>query len=191
MRGFTLVEALVTTVIIGIVLTLSVAEFSQVARHYSKTTGDLQAEVEARNAMASVTKELRQAMSNPNVVATPPPVLQPTPGPSPTSMVQFTEAENIPGADYTTMKFDTITIAPKGTPPPGHTYPNLVLTRDNGVTATDSVIGQDIKFFSVTGVYKSVYDVQITTAPPMRPDMPVKDFTLNTRVFISYYKTNS
>ncbi len=204
-RGFTLVEALVAMSIMGVILTLAILEFGHVVRHFAKTSADLDAERAARMAMANVTKEMRQAMPDPNVPAPqPPPITYPTynpsPGPgatqAPANSVTFTEAEQPVSADFTTLSYDTVTIA-VGTPPPGHTYGNLLLTRAAPSGTTTSVIGSDIKLFSVQGFYKNTYNVRITVAPPIRQDMSpnqdgaANDFTLNTRVFISYYKTNS
>jgi hypothetical protein len=189
-RGITVVEMLITLGVIGLVLTLTVALFQLTTHHFSKTTTDLSGEQEARIAMSRVTKELRQAMPDPNLPPAPP-VLAPMPSATATPYVQFTEAEPFSSADYRVVSYDTVTIF-MSTPPPGHQYNDLIMkvASPNG-PATSTVIGNDVVSFGVQAIYQDTLDITLTVSPPIRQDLTVKPYTLNTRVFVSYYKTNS
>jgi hypothetical protein len=105
--------------------------------------------------------------------------------------VRFTEAEAFSSADYRVVPFDTVTIY-MSTPPPGHQYNDLIMkvTPPAGPTRS-SVIGSDVVSFGVQAIYQDALDITLTVAPPIRQDLSTKPYTLNTRVFISYYKTNS
>jgi len=202
-RAFTLVEALVTTAIISLVLTLVTVMFQFIVQHYTKTSSDLDAEREARLAMANVTDIMREAQVNPALAQpTPPatpvppvsfPVMPPgTPPPSPTpaGTTTFTIAEQPTSANYaspTPLPYDTVTIS-LGTPPPGHAYGDLQETI-NG--SAPMIIGHDIKTFQVLPVFQNVYDITITTAPMTFKGQPALPYSLNSRVFLSYYLTNS
>jgi prepilin-type N-terminal cleavage/methylation domain-containing protein len=203
-RGQTLVEVLISLAVISIILSMTTALYIQMFQHYSKTTSDVDAQSQARFAMGRVTQALRQAMTDPQLPPGPP-ISYPTPtsGPYPAyaNSVTFTDAVSIPAdADYQNSVYQNVTIATSATPPPGHLYPDLVITTSdlNNNPTGSTIIGRDIKSFTVYAVTQSIYDVQITTAPavgisqnnssPAPGVSPYPGFTLNSRVFISYYQ---
>lgn len=198
-RGQTLVEVLIALAVIAIILSMVTALYLQMFNHYDKTSSDVDAQSEARFAMGRVTQALRQAMTSPNLPPGPP-VTFPTPtsAPSPAfaNSVTFTDAVSMPSdADYLNATYQIVTIATTATPPPGHLYPDLVIstTDMNGNPTGSTTVGRDIKAFTVYAVTQSIYDIQITTAPPVgmgqnSAGSPNPGFTLNSRVFISYYQ---
>ncbi|HEY7993231.1 MAG TPA: prepilin-type N-terminal cleavage/methylation domain-containing protein [Candidatus Eremiobacteraceae bacterium] len=200
-RGLSLVEVMVATAVIGVILSLTTALYLQLFGHYAKTSSDVDAQSDARQAMGRVTQALRQAMVNPNDPNAPPPVSYPTPNGNPTppvaNSVTFTEAAGLPAdADYRKITTQTVTIQLTATPPPGHLYPDLVINTfdaNNTLTASTTV-GRDVKSFAVMPVTQSIFDIQITTAPPIgmaqnsAAGVTAAQFTLNSRIFISYYQ---
>src|SRR5579872_7137081 len=102
-RAFTTVELLISMVIMGLVLALSVVEFAMVFNHNTLANANLTAEQNARIAMAKVSNEFRQAMPNettynnnyPMVISPTPPATQGTG--SPVSTVQYWRVHNGPG----------------------------------------------------------------------------------------------
>lgn len=197
-RGQTLVEVLVSLGVIAVILSMTTALYIQLFQHYNKTASDVDAQSEARFAMGRVTQALRQAGTDPNQPPGPP-VSNPTPNaggtPPVSGTLTFTEALGMPSdADYQNLTYQTVTITTGATSPPGHVYPDLyIYTYDanNNLTGTTTV-GRDVKSFMVTPVTSSIYDIQITTAPPVglsqNGGSPNPGFTLNSRVFISYYQ---
>jgi prepilin-type N-terminal cleavage/methylation domain-containing protein len=202
-RGQTLVEVIISLAVISIILSMTTALYIQMFNHFNKTSSDVDAQSEARFAMGRVTQSLRQAMTNPQLPPGPP-VTFPTPGAGPTppqaGSVTFLDAVSLPSdADYQNAVYQNVTITTTATPPPGHLYPDLVLTTSdlNNNTTGTTIIGRDIKSFIVMPVTPSIYDIQITCAPPVgisqggspAPGVsPYAGFTLNSRVFISYYQ---
>lgn len=198
-RGQTLVETLISLAVISIILSMTTALYLQMFNHYSKTSSDIDAQSEARFAMGRVTQALRQAMTSP-ILPPGPPVTYPTAPPAGATpalglTVTFIDAATIPAnADYRNATYQCVTIATAATPPPGHVYPDLVLstTDCNGNPTGSSTIGRDVKAFDVYAVTPSIYDVQITVAPPIGlsqgGNTQTAGFTLNSRVFISYYQ---
>src|ERR1700736_629037 len=163
-RGISIPEVLISAAIMGIILSVVAVEFSAIASHTKKTTGDLDAERAARLTMANVTKEMRQAMVD--IRATIAPGVQPqpctmpqfpiaqsglsaTPAPAPTanSTVQCTEAESFsslnPDPISNNLVYDTFSIA-LNPPPPGELGGQLVMTTTtpNG-TQTQRILGND------------------------------------------------
>lgn len=200
-RGLTIVEVLVACAVIGIILSLTTALYEQLFGHFEKTSSDVDAQSEAREAMSLVTQQLRQAMSDPNNPNAPPPISYPTPNgnatPPVANSVTFTKAAGLPAdADYRNLTTDTVTIQTSATPPPGHLYPDLVIdTYDsNNNLLSETVVGRDVKAFDVMPVTQSIVDIQLTTAPPIGMEQnsaggkTAASFTLNSRVFISYYQ---
>src|ERR1700737_2838603 len=155
-RGFTLIEMLVTAAIITLVLTLTATLFQFILQHFTKTSGDLDAERQARLAMANVTDAMRQAavsLTTPQPAGTLYPAILvpaiPLAGtPTPSSTVTYTQAEPPQNADYTQLVYDSVTIS-TSTPPPGHTYPHLIMsvTPPGGPTTTPVVgkVNKEIK----------------------------------------------
>jgi prepilin-type N-terminal cleavage/methylation domain-containing protein len=198
-RGQTLVETLISLAVISIILSMTTALYIQMFNHYSKTSSDIDAQSEARFAMGRVTQSLRQAMTSP-ILPPGPPVSYPTAPPAGATpalglTVSFTDASTIPSnADYRNAVYQNVTIGVSASPPPGHTYPNLVVTTTdiNGNPTGSAIIGRDIKVFNVYAVTPSIYDVQITVAPPVGLSQgggtQNAGYTLNSRVFISYYQ---
>jgi prepilin-type N-terminal cleavage/methylation domain-containing protein len=200
-RGQTLMELMVSLGVISIILSMTTALYIQMFNHFGKVSADVNAQSEARFAMGRAADELRQAMSDPNQAVPAPPVSFPLPPvgatPTPASDVQFTMAHTIPGtADYNNLTYDTVDIQTAATPAPGHVFPNLILTRTppNGI-ATTTVIGRDVESFFVVPVTNSIYDIQVVCAPPEgitnigQANQTIRSsFTVNTRVFISYYQ---
>jgi prepilin-type N-terminal cleavage/methylation domain-containing protein len=198
-RGQTLIEILISLAVIAIILSMTTALYIQMFQHYNKTSSDIDAQSEARFAMGRVTQSLRQAMTDPNQPPGPP-VSYPTPiagggTPPVASSISFTDATNMPSdANYANLNYQTVTITTAATPPPGHVYPDLVInTYDvNGTLTGSTTVGRDIKSFMVMPVTQSIYDIQITTAPPVGMSQnggsPNPGYTLNSRVFISYYQ---
>ena len=208
-RAFTAIEILLAMGILALVLTLAISEFALVVRHFHKTSTDLDAERSARNIMARVQKELRQATPPlspgavsttdpcPKIVipqATPPPGNAtpgpPTPQPTAASYVTWTEADDVAGSNIGSLSFDSFTIALSATPPPGHTWNNLVLTKTVAGNTTSTVLGTDVKEFAITPRSLDVFNIAITVDPPRRADMqtPRGPFRLESAIYISYYK---
>lgn len=200
-RGLTVIEVIVACAVIGIILSLTTALYQQLFSHYAKTTSDVDAQSEAREAMSLVTQQLRQAMADPNNPGAGPPISYPTPNANATPpvaySVTFTKAAGLPAdADYRELTTETVTIGTQATPPPGHLYPDLVIdTYDsNNDLLSETIAGRDVKAFAVMPVTQSIVDVQITTAPPIGLSQnssngkTASSFTLNSRVFISYYQ---
>jgi len=198
-RGQTLVETLISLAVIAIILSMTTALYLQMFNHYSKTSSDIDAQSQARFAMGRVTQALRQAMTSP-ILPPGPPVQYPTAPPSGQTpaagnSVTFYDAANIPAnADYRNATYQIVTITTAATPPPGHPYPDLVIstTDMNGNPTGSATIGRDVKAFTVYAVTPSIYDVQITVAPPVglsqNGGSPNPGYTLNSRVFVSYYQ---
>ena len=165
--------------------------------HYQKVAADVDAQSEARFAMGRATQALRQAGVAPQLGQVPP-VTYPTPVPTGTppqaSSVTFYDVSSFPGdADYLNVNYQQITIAQAATPPPGHLYPDLVVsTYDlNGNLTGTATIGRDVKSFNVYPVTQSIYDLQIVTQPGSGIEQGgsiEQPFTLNSRVYISYYQ---
>ncbi|MBC5824548.1 MAG: type II secretion system protein [Candidatus Eremiobacteraeota bacterium] len=210
-RGFTIVELLIAMGILGLILTLSISEFSLVVRHFSKTSADLDAERSARNMMARVQKEVRQAMPQLSFTggagspcdaivpqASPGASPSPTPAPTPTSEITCWQADDVSSSDPTKQSghYDKVTINLSATAPPGRPAANrnLMMTKTdyNGNVGTPVVMGLDVTNFSVTPKAQNVFDIAITVDPVRRADMtnPPGPFTLQSSAFISYYKTN-
>ncbi len=204
-RGQTLVEVLVALGVISIILSMVTALYIQMFNHYSKTSSDIDAQSQARFAMGRVTQALRQAMTDPNQPPGPP-VYAPTPNanatpPSSTS-VTFMEATNMPtDANYQNLTYQWVVITQSATAPPGHNYPDLEIdTYDalpppngNGNLTSTTTVGRDVESFNVYAVAQSVYDIQLTVAPPVGMNQNTGStsnpgYTLNSRVFISYYQ---
>ena len=196
-----MIEVIVACAVIGIILSMTTALYEQLFNHYAKTSSDVDAQSEAREAMSLVTQQLRQAMSDPNNPNAPPPISYPTPNGNPTppvaNSVTFTKAAGLPAdADYRELTTETVTIAPQATPPPGHLYPDLAIdTYDaGGNLLSETIVGRDVKSFEVMPVTPSIVDLQITTAPPIgmtqnsSSGKTASTFTLNSRIFISYYQ---
>ena len=192
---------LVAVAVIGIILSLTTALYLRLFGHYAKTASDVDAQSDARQAMGRVTQALRQAMANPNNPNAGPPVSYPTPNSNATppvaNSVTFTEAAGLPAdADYREITSQTVTIQLSATPPPGHLYPDLEIdTYDaNNNLLSSATVGRDVESFEVMPVTPSIYDVQITTAPPIgmaqnnSTGVTASSFTLNSRIFISYYQ---
>ncbi|MDQ2817540.1 MAG: type II secretion system GspH family protein [Candidatus Eremiobacteraeota bacterium] len=209
-RGFTLIELLIAMGILGLILTLSVSEFSTVVRHFSKTSADLDAERSARNMMARVQKEVRQAMP-PFIAgvstgfpcsivvpqASPGASPSPTPAPTPTSAVSCWQADDVSSSDPSKQsgRYDFVSIGLSATAPPGRPpgNKNLVMTKiDYKLNVTQSVLGLDVTNFRITPLAQDVFSIAITVDPVRRADMvnPPGPFTLQSSAFISYYKTN-
>ena len=204
-RGQTLTEVLVALGVIAIILSMVTALYLQMFNHYNKTSSDIDAQGQARFAMGRVTQALRQAMTDPNQPPGPP-IYAPTPNANATppvaNSVTFMEAQSMPqDANYQNLTYQWVVITTSATAPPGHNYPDLevdtydALPPPNGtgnLTSTTTV-GRDVKAFNVYPVTQSIYDIQLTIAPPEgmsqntgSPSNP--GYTLNSRVFISYYQ---
>ena len=203
-RGQTLVEVLVSVGVIAVILSIVTALYLQMFNHFAKTSSDVDAQAQARFAMGRVTQALRQAMTDPNQPPGPP-VLNPTPNanatPPVSSTITFMEAEAMPtDADYQNLNYQYVTITTSATAPPGHVYPNLVIDDYNGdpnnggTLTSETIVGRDVKSFAVMPVTQSIYDVQLTVAPPVGMGQNSvagtanPGYTLNSRVFISYYQ---
>lgn len=199
-QGQTLIELMVSLGVISIILSMTTALYIQMFNHFGKVSADVDAQSEARFAMGRAADELRQAMTDPNQPPGPP-VSFPLPPvgatPTPATDVQFTMAHTIPaGADYNNLTYDTVDIQQAASPQPGHVFPDLILTRTPpGGQPTATVIGRDVESFFVVPVTNSIYDIQVVCAPPEgitnigKSNQTIRSsFTVNTRVFISYYQ---
>ena len=203
-RAQTLVEVLVSLAVIAVILSMVTALYMQMFNHYSKTTSDIDAQAEARFAMGRVTQALRQAMTDPNQPPGPP-VVSPTANNNPTppvgNSVEFMEAQALPtDANYQNLTYQYVVVQTSATAPPGHFYPNLVIDDYNGdpnnggTLTSETTVGRDVKAFNIYPVTQSIYDIQLTIAPPVGMSQnstagaSASGFTLNSRVFISYYQ---
>jgi hypothetical protein len=183
-RGVTLVEALITVGVIGLVLALTTSIFIETVRHSEKTMTDLSAESQARIAMTKVMDDLRQAMP-PNGVQGDPvtsPIVPDAGNATPQPSVIFTEADSLSVANFTNPPFDSVTISWN---PANDT---IVRTVNNGPA---SVLEHDVTAFGVLPLSDDEYQVSLTVAPQHRGEVSSPPFTLVSSVFISYYKTNS
>jgi Tfp pilus assembly protein PilW len=206
-RGQTLVALLVALGVISIILSMTTALYIQMFNHYQKVATDVNAQSEARFAMGRATQALRQAMTDPNQ-AQQLPVVYPTAGPSgatPTAapFVQFQVASNMPSdANFNNLTYQNEELTTSMTGVPSGQNPNLVLeTFDptfTTVTST-SIIGRDVSNFAVIPVTPWIYDVQITVTPAYGMSQGnqanfssgvISSYTVNSRVFISYYQPN-
>ncbi len=182
-RGVTLVEGLITTVIIGLVLTLTAAMFTQIVRHNEKTMTDMSAESQARIAITKVSNDLRQAMLPYGTSGLPisSPAYPSTGTATPQPSVTFTEADNLNAANFTNPPFDTVTISWDST---HHTITRTV----NGGPA--QVLEHDVTAFAVLPLNYDEYQISVTVAPPHRGQVSSPPFSVVSSVFISYYPTN-
>jgi len=183
LRGFTIVEMLISMAIMGLVLALAVVEFAMVFNHNSLTTANISAESNARISMAKVTNELRQAMPDVTDFNAPYPIVvsPPTPAAStaPTSSqsVEFYVVHNGPNGLTTPpapMPVDsfgdpipcydeiTLTYDPVGKT---ITKTDALVTNTNCPTAatTTNVIAYNIVGFSVEALSSTLLDVDLQT----------------------------
>lgn len=200
-RGQTLIELLVALGVIAIILSMTTAIYMQCFNHYFKVSADVDAQSEARMAMGRATQQLRQAMTDPNQPPGPP-IMYPTPNNNPTppvaNSVNFREISYMPpDADYNNATYQCVTI--ETTPSPGRANPDLVVVKDDcaGTTLSTTTIGRDVSSFLVSPVTTSTYDVQITVTPQYGMEQgaqatpspgPVSSYTVNSRIFVSYYQ---
>jgi prepilin-type N-terminal cleavage/methylation domain-containing protein len=203
-RGFTLIELLVASSILGLVMSLAVAEFTQAWQHYSKTSVDLTAETQARIAMALVTQELRQAaqpagsvsispVSSPDCIAAGG-CVYPYPTAAPTTGLVFTMVDDakITSADPNLVHYgsDVIALNPAV---PGANGSDLIETMTDVTSGTIKqvrTLAHNVTVFTVAATSSGSYNVTIQVSPPHRVDQAAAPFTLSSDVFISYFKPN-
>jgi prepilin-type N-terminal cleavage/methylation domain-containing protein len=203
-RGFTLIELMVASSILGLVMTLAVAEFTQAWQHYSKTTVDISAETQARVAMALVTQELRQAaqpagtaaispVSSPDCIAAGG-CTYPYPTAAPATGLVFTMVDDktITSADPNLLHYgsDVIGLSPAV---PGVNGSDLIETMTDvtsGFVVQKRTLAHNITVFTVAATSSGSYNVTIQVSPPHRADQLAAPFTLSSDVFISYFKPN-
>ena len=203
-RGFTLLELLVASTILGLVMSLAVAEFTQAWQHYSKTNVDLTAETQARMAMALVTQELRQAaqpagsvsispVSSPDCIAAGG-CVYPYPTAAPTTGLVFTMVDDptITSADPNLLDYgsDVIKLSPSV---PGVNGSDLIETLTDTATGTikqQRTLAHNVTVFTVAATSSGSYNVTIQVSPLHRADQAAAPFTLSSDVFISYFKPN-
>lgn len=199
-RGQTLAELLISLAVIALIISMTVGLYVQMFNHYQKVAADVDAQSEARFAMGRATQALRQAGSSPALgagniapVQNPTPAASGQPIPQATAVTFLDVSQFASDADYVNNTYQYVNITTSATPPPGHVYPDLVVTTsdmNNNVTGT-TVIGHDIKSFLVMPVTQSIYDVQIITQPGSglsQGGQIEQPYTLNSRVYISYYQ---
>ncbi|HXW77591.1 MAG TPA: type II secretion system protein [Candidatus Eremiobacteraceae bacterium] len=202
-RGETVIEMLVSLGVVAIILSMTTALYIQLFNHFQKVSTDVNAQSEARFAIGRAAQALRQAMTDPNQ-ANQIPIISPTPlatGTPPSSNdVRFQVASNMPSdADFTALTYQNEEITTSSTGVAAGENPNLVLNVWNSawtsITST-SIIGRDVENFQVIPVTAWIYDLQITVVPPYGMSMaqqsstPTSSFTVNSRVYISYYQPN-
>jgi prepilin-type N-terminal cleavage/methylation domain-containing protein len=204
LRGFTLIELMVASTILGLVMTVAVAEFTQAWKHYSKTTADISGETQARIAMSLVTQELRQAAqpagSTPiSPVASPDCIAAggctyPYPTAAPTTGLVFTMVDDssITSADPNLLHYgtDVIKLNPAV---PGPNGSDLIETLTDTATATvtrQRTLARNVTVFTVAATSAGSYNVTIQVSPPHRADQLAAPFTMSSDVFISYFKPN-
>ncbi|HEY5094277.1 MAG TPA: prepilin-type N-terminal cleavage/methylation domain-containing protein [Candidatus Eremiobacteraceae bacterium] len=203
-RGFTLIELMVAMSILGLVMTLAVAEFTQAWKHYSKTTVDITGETQARAAMALVTQSLRQAampagtaaispVSSPDCIAAGG-CTNPYPTAAPTTGLQFEMVDDpsITSADPNQLHYgnDVIGLNPAI---PGVNGSDLIETVTDVSTGTVKIVrtlAKNVTVFTVAATSSGSYNVTIQVSPPHRADQLSAPFTLSSDVFISYFKPN-
>jgi prepilin-type N-terminal cleavage/methylation domain-containing protein len=203
-RGFTLLEMLVASGILGMVMTLAVSEFTQAWQHYSKTTVDISGETQARSAMALVTQELRQAsqpagsaaispVSSPDCIAAGG-CTYPYPTAAPTTGLVFTMVDDpsITSADPNLLHYgsDVIGLNPAV---PGANGSDLIETMTDTTTGNVKsvrTLARNVTVFTVAATSSGSYNVTIQISPPHRADQAAAPFTLSSDVFISYFKPN-
>jgi len=203
-RGFTLIELMVASTILGLVMMLAVAEFTQAWKHYSKTTVDITGETQARIAMSLVTQELRQAaqpagsapispVSSPDCIAAGG-CTYPYPTAAPTTGLVFTMVDDpaITSADPNQLHYgtDVIALSPAV---PGPNGSDLVETLTDTASATvklQRTLAHNVSIFTVAATSSGSYNVTIQVSPPHRADQLAAPFTLSSDVFISYFKPN-
>lgn len=180
LRGFTIVELLISMTIMGIVLALAVVEFAMVFNHNSLMTANLTADQNARIAMAKVTNELRQAMpdltdsTSGTVMVTP---TQPPPSTAPTAVtfVQFYRVHNGTGGLVNPIPTDA-----NGNPTPCYDLVTLnydpalqTITRTvslvvNSIctiaSSNTNVLARNVTAFGASAVSATLLDVDLQTA---------------------------
>lgn len=203
-RGVTLIELLVASSILGMVMSLAVAEFTQAWQHNSKTSVDLNAETQARIAMALVTQELRQAaqpagstnispVSSPDCIAAGGCVYPyPTAAPSPGLVFTMVDDASITSADPNQLHYgsDVIGLSPAI---PGVNGSDLIETltdTTSGAVKQQRTLAHNVTVFTVAATSAGSYNVTIQVSPPHRADQAARPFTLSSDVFISYFKPN-
>jgi prepilin-type N-terminal cleavage/methylation domain-containing protein len=203
-RGFTLIELLVASSILGLVMTLAVAEFTQAWQHYSKTSVDLTAETQARIAMALVTQDLRQAAQPAGSAAISPVTspdciaaggcVYPYPTAAPATGLVFTMVDDasITNADPNLLHYgsDVIGLSPAV---PGVNGSDLIETltdTSSGTIKQKRTLAHNVTVFTVAATSSGSYNITIQVSPPHRADQAAAPFTLSSDVFISYFKPN-
>jgi prepilin-type N-terminal cleavage/methylation domain-containing protein len=203
-RGFTLIELMVAMSILGLVMTLAVAEFTQAWKHYSKTTVDITAETQTRAAMALVTQELRQAAQPTGSVAVSPVTspdciaaggcTYPYPTAAPATGLQFTMVDDptITSADPNLLHYgaDVIGLNPAVPGVNGSDLIETVTDVSTGVVKQKRTLARNVTLFTVAATSSGSYNVTIQVSPPHRADQLAAPFTLSSDVFISYFKPN-
>jgi prepilin-type N-terminal cleavage/methylation domain-containing protein len=185
-RGFTIIEMGISMLIIGVVLTFATVEFKQVVMHFTKTDTSVFADREARFAMARVCDELRQASQASNLTNPPAPVTEPLTGAGSLTDVKFYKVHPpITSADYTALTYDTVEIQLDSTK-------HQITETWNGDPTTKTVLGGDVQALSFTALSAGEYTVDITVqASTYNVQYTSKPISLESSVFISYYRTNT
>jgi prepilin-type N-terminal cleavage/methylation domain-containing protein len=204
LRGHTLLELLIASSILGMVMSLSVALFTQAWQHYSKTNVDLTAESQARIAMALVTQELRQAaqpvgstsispVTSPDCIAAGG-CTYPYPTAAPSTGLVFTMVDDptITSADPNLVHYgsDVIALNPAV---PGVNGSDLIETMTDvgsGTIKQVRTLAHNVTVFTVAATSSGSYNITIQVSPPHRADQAAAPFTLSSDVFISYFKPN-
>ena len=203
-RGFTLIELMVAMSILGLVMTLAVAEFTQAWKHYSKTSVDITGETQARAAMALVTQSLRQAAQPSGATAISPVTTPdciaaggctyPYPTSAPTTGLQFTMVDDatITSADPNLLHYgaDVIVLNPAVPGVNGSDLIETVTDVSTGLVKQKRTLARNVTIFTVAATSSGSYNVTIQVSPPHRADQLAAPFTLSSDVFISYFKPN-